>query len=211
MEEISDEEINLKENQKEMPKIKQSLDTSNNSQNLEDLLFSSNFLSDFVSKTIPNKTDENQKMFDLDLGIKKKLFSSQTISKRNKKRLSEVISTEPNSLGLKSRSSSKKKGYFFSLISKEKRKKKELSKFAVNKEENNLYPEKKERTDIYGNVISKKNKKNVRLSFIDNVTTQPLVNAIEIESFKNYNFLYGPREEKIEKTPNCKCQTCIIF
>ena len=73
-----------------------------------------------------------------------------------------------------------------------------------------MSPEKKERTDIYGNVISKKNKKKVKVSFIDKVTTQNLVNVIEIESFKNYNYIFGmPKEEKIDKTTNCQC--CLIF
>ena len=81
--------------------------------------------------------------------------------------------------------------------------------FKKEEEEKISSPEKKERTDIYGNVICKKNKKKVKVSFVDMVTSQPLVNITDIESFKNYNCVYGlPKEEKLEKKSNCQC--CLI-
>ena len=50
----------------------------------------------------------------------------------------------------------------------------------------------------------------MRISFIDKVTSQPLVNIVEIESFKNYNYVYGlPKEEKIDKSTKCQC--CSVF
>ena len=69
---------------------------------------------------------------------------------------------------------------------------------------------KKERLDFYGNVIKKKNKKRIKVSFIDYVTSQPLVDIINIESFKNYNFIEGmPGEEGVAKSAECVC--CSIF
>ena len=40
---------------------------------------------------------------------------------------------------------------------------------------------KKERRDFYGNVIKKKNKKKVRVSFIDVVTSQSFTKVVNIE------------------------------
>ena len=65
--------------------------------------------------------------------------------------------------------------------------------------------------DIYGNIINKKNRKKIKISFIDNITNQPLVNVIDIESFKNYNYIDGiPQEEKMYNISS-KCQCCLIF
>ena len=42
---------------------------------------------------------------------------------------------------------------------------------------------------------------------------QPLVNVIDIESFKKYNFIIGmPKEDNIKSTNvNSNCQCCIMF
>ena len=57
----------------------------------------------------------------------------------------------------------------------------------------------KERKDAFGNEIKKKNKKKIRVSFIDELHEgQPLANIIDIESFKKFNFIVGmPKEEHI--------------
>ena len=140
------------------------------------------------------------------------MFSSEIVPKSENKKSSEAISTEPTSIKVKNYHSPKKKYSVIRLIEKEKRNRKE-KRYTLKKnetEEKEGSPEKKERRDIYGNIISKKNKKNIKVSFIDKVTTQPLVNVVDIECFKNYNYIYGiPKEEKIEKNVNCKC--CFIF
>ena len=213
MSEISEEDVNPKSELKFSIKLKQSLDSSNNSQNEDDLFFSSNYLltnSNFISKTTPNQINKKEKIFDsMDLDLKKKLFLSEGFPKQETKRSYEATSTEPTSIKVKNYKSPNKKFSVFKLMEKEKRSKKEFSRFAQKIEEE-MSPDKKERTDIYGNIISKKNKKKVKVSFIDKVTTQSLVNVIEIESFKNYNYIYGiPKEEKIDKATNCQC--CLIF
>ena len=215
MSEIS-EEINPKNENNFSLKLKPSLDSSNNSQNEDEIYFSSNCLimnSNYICKTNPSQTNKKGKIFELmDSDIKRKLFFSEIAPKSDNKKSSEAISTEPTSIKVKNYNSPKKKYSVIRLIEKEKKNKNEL-RFAVIKneiEEKEDSTDKIERRDIYGNIISKKNKKNVKVSFIDKVTTQPLVNVVDIVCFKNYNYIYGmPKEEKIEKTVNCKC--CLIF
>ena len=216
MSEIS-EDVNPKSENKLLLKIKPSLDSSNNSQNEDDIFFSSNCLlmnSNYICKTNPNQNNKKEIIFEsMDLHIKKKLFSSEIAHKSDNKKSSEAISTEPNSIKVKNYNCQKKRFSVIKLVEKEKRSRKDLNRFVIKKneiEEKEESIENKERRDIYGNIISKKNKKNVKVSFIDKVTTQPLVNVVDIECFKNYNYIYGiPKEKKIEKTVDCKC--CIIF
>ena len=213
MSEISEEDYHAKSEVKYTIKLKQSLDSSNNSQNEDDFFFSSNYLimhSNFISKTTPNQLNKKEMFDSMDIDVKKKLFSSEIAHKSESKRSYEATSTEPTSIKVKNYKSPNKKYSVFKLIEKEKKNKKEFKYIQPQKEEKEKTPNKKERTDIFGNVISKKNKKRVKVSFIDKVTTQSLVNVIDIESFKNYNYIYGmPKEEKIDKNANCKC--CFIF
>ena len=212
MSEISEEDVKAKSVVKYSIKLKQSLDSSNNSQNEDDFFFSSNNLlihSNFICKTNPNHLNKKEIFDSMVIDVKKKLFSTEVAPKSDTKRSYEATSTEPTSIRVKNYKSPNKRYSVFKLIEKEKKNKKELKYIIQPKEEKEPSP-KKERTDIYGNVISKKNKKKVKVSFIDKVTTQSLVNVIEIESFKNYNYIYGiPKEEKIDKTTNCNC--CFIF
>ena len=214
MSEISEEDVNAKSEVKYSIKLKQSLDSSNNSQNEDDFFFSSNYLlthSNFISKTTPNQLNKKEIFDSMDIDVKKKLFSTEVAPKSDTKRSYEATSTEPTSIRVKNYKSPNKKYSVFKLIEKGKKNKKEIKNIQKQQnDENENSPNKKERTDIYGNVISKKNRKKVKVSFIDKVTTQSLVNVIDIESFKNYNFIYGmPKEEKIDKSTNCKC--CFIF
>ena len=218
MTEISEEDVNAKNDVKFSIKLKGSLDSSDSSQNDDDIFFSSNFLmnsnNNFLCKTAQSQRNKKSLFDSEDLYIKKKLFSSE-VQKSDNKKSSDAKSTEPVSIKVKNFNSPKKKYSIFKLIEKEKRNKKDLNKYSfINEKEKEkeikTSPEKKERLDIFGNVISKKNKKNVRISFIDKVTSQPLVNIVEIESFKNYNYIFGmPKEQKIDKSTNCQC--CLIF
>ena len=209
---ISEEDISPKNTLKLAIKLKQSLDSSNSSRN-DELFFSENILlmkGNSLCKTVQPHPNKRQKMFDSeDLEIKKKLFCSEVAQKSDNKRSTEAISTEPT-LRLKNYKSPKKRFSIIRLIEKEKKKKKENNLFIIKKEVKEPTEEKNERTDIYGNVICKKNKKNVKVSFVDKVTSQPLVNVVNIESFKHYNYIYGiPKENKTEKTDNCQC--CLIY
>ena len=183
-------------------KLKPSIDSSNESQNEEEIFFSSNCLlihSNFTSKTNSNSnhTTKKRNFFDsIDNVLKKKLFSSDFGQNQNLiKKNSEAKSTEPTSIRVKNFHTPKKRFSIFKLVEKGKKNKKDKSIFFQKTEKEEL-PEKKERTDIYGNVISKKNKKNVKVSFIDKVTRQPLANVVEIECFKNIIIYMVYRKKK---------------
>ena len=208
MSDISEDDIHAKSESKFSIKLK-SLDSSNDSQN-DDVLFisTSNLLlkSNLIKKEKHPKENKNDSM---DLIIKKKLFSSEVGPKIDPKKSSEAKSTERTSMKVRNFGSPKKRYSIIKLM--EKKNKKDVSHIIIKKEEEKEIPEvKKERRDIFGNIICKKNKKKVKVSFVDVVTSQPLVNITDIESFKNYNCIYGiPKEEKLEKKSNCQC--CLIF
>ena len=211
MDESSVEEIIQKTEPKPFSiQLKPSSD--NSSQNDDDgIYFSTNCLLKVKSD---NKTSvplsHKKKLFDSDdLDFKKNLFPSDNAQKYELKKSSEVLSTEPTSFVVKNLNSPRKKYSVIKMV--EKRKKKERNMF-TNKivETKEVQNDKKERIDFYGNVIKKKNKKKVKVSFIDIVTSQPLVDVINIESFKNYNFIEGlSREEGTVKKAECVC--CLIF
>ena len=215
--EISEENNDQKSEKKDSSlKLNQSFSSSNNSEN-EELFFSSKNLmmrADIITKSAPPKSDKSMVKYfgseDEDFKLeesKKNLFCSENNHKIDKNRNSEAKSTEPTSIRIKNYYSPRKRFSIVKLIEKDKFKKRG-SIFANKKSEKEILIVKKERTDIYGNIICKKNKKNIKVSFIDKVTTQPLVNIVAIESFKNYNYI-DETKEKIEKTTDCQC--CITF
>ena len=208
-------QLTLKLNQS----LKESSESSKSSEKEDELVESSkciiiqpDYLGKTASPTINNKK-ENEKIYDLEDDIfsqsKKNLFSSEIVQKIDKNRCSEMKSTEINSIKVRNYNSPRKRYSIIKLVEKEKKNKKGL--FSTNKkEEKEISPIKKERRDIFGNLINKKNKKNVKVSFLDFTTSQPLVNVVEIESFKKYNYVIGlPKEKKIEKYEKCQC--CITF
>ncbi len=72
----------------------------------------------------------------------------------------------------------------------------------------------RERRDAFGNAIKKKNKRKIKVSFVDQLHEgQPLANVIDIESFKKYNFIIGmPKEDNIKNNNvNSNCQCCVMF
>jgi hypothetical protein len=213
MDESSDEDVIPKTDQKPFSiQLKPSLD-SNSSNDDDDIHFSTNCLlkvkTDYKSSVhSPNK----KKLFDSeDSDFKKNLFCSDNAQKSDMKKSSDYLSTEPTSFVVKNLNSPKKK---YSVIKMVEKKKKMNKNYFTNKivetTQNQDTTNKKERLDFYGNVIKKKNKKRIKVSFIDYVTSQPLVDIINIESFKNYNFIEGmPGEEGVAKSAECVC--CSIF
>jgi hypothetical protein len=215
--EVSEEKDSQKSEKKDSSfNLNQSFTSSNNSEN-EELFFSSKNLmlnADIIAKSAPPRSDKNKaKFFDSEEDefkfeeAKKNLFYSENSHKLDKNRVSEAKSTEPTSIRVKNYYTPRKRFSIIKLIEKDKFKKRG-SIYANKKEEKEILIVKKERTDIYGNIISKKNKKNIKVSFIDKVTTQPLVNIVQIESFKNYYYI-DETKEKVEKTADCQC--CIAF
>ena len=219
MSESSEENIEQKYGSKPLVLNLHSLDDSNSSQN-DDIIFSSNFLLskyDYGSKTsVTTRSNNKNILTSEDILIEKKnLFNSTSnpINRVDKRKWDDVLSTEPGLIKVKNYNSPSKKYSVFKLIEKDKKSKKEF-KFQLSdlkKEKEEKTPNKKERYDIYGNVINKKNKKNFKVSFIDTVTQQPLADVIDIECFRKYNYTVGiPKEEKINNiSTNCQC--CFIY
>ena len=207
MDESSGDDMILKTEPKPfLIQLKPSLDNSSQNDD-DDIYFSTNCLLKLKSdnKSLPNK----KKLFDSeDTYVKKNLFISDSAQKSDIKKSSEVLSTEPTSFTVKNYNSPKKK-YVIKMVEKKKRNERILftNKIVETKETEN---KKKERLDFYGNVIKKKNKKKVKVSFIDNVTSHPLVEYINIECFKNFNYIEGMPKENV-KVANAECVCCIIF
>lgn len=67
---------------------------------------------------------------------------------------------------------------------------------------------KKTRKDYFGTVINKKNKKNVKLVFIDEISDQPLIEDVPIESIKEFNivpFAEGGKDCYVKENLCCSC------
>ena len=221
MSENSDDSQKINEKPLEI-KVESSI-SSNNSQNDGDIFFSSNLISKLSKSNIETKipatsrtfhdSDSKEKgLFDSeDICIQKKnLFdlNNTPITKSEYKKPNDALSTEPGSIKVKNIKSPNKRYSVFKLIEKDKKFKKDPLFIEPKKEGESP---KKQRRDIYGNVINKKNKRKIKISFIDKVANQPLADIIDIECFRKYNYLEGiPKEEKL-KNINTNCQCCSIF
>ena len=82
---------------------------------------------------------------------------------------------------------------------------------SLKKNEIELPEQKKLRFDNFGNIINKKNKKIVHIVFKDQINEKSIIEEIQIESFKKFNFIerlnndvYNPNQD-----PFHKC--CIIY
>jgi hypothetical protein len=210
-------------------KVEESEESSSSSRkdDDDDVYFPSNIENiqklNFISNTTSSKpTNNNLETLDSDrLHLKKNLFRSNSLQKSDSKKASEALSTSRGSdkgsfIRVRNYNSPRKRYSVFKLIEKDKRYKKDINSLFFDQKKNNSKIEKekvkvKERTDIYGNIINKKNKRKVKVSFIDRVTEQPLVKVIEIKSYKNFNYIEGlPKEEKLGKVKTI-CVCCSIF
>ena len=101
------------------------------------------------------------------------------------------------------------------LKNSEKSKNKSIKKESIDEINKKLKIEseqKKLRYDNFGNIINKKNKKIVHIVFKDDITEKPIIEEIQIESFKKFNFIDQlTTEESLNpvKSPFQKC--CIIW
>lgn len=179
----------------------------------------------FFSNTTSSKPDNNNiRALDSDrLLLKKSLFRANSLQKPESKKTSELLSTDRGSdkgsfIKVRNYNSPRKRYSVFKLIEKDKRYKKDLHSQFLDHKKNDVINENenenekvKERRDIYGNIINKKNRRKVKISFIDEVTEQPLVKVIDIKSYKNFNYIEGmPKEDKsIKVKTTCVC--CSIF
>ena len=175
----------------------------------------------FISNTTSSKpANNNIGALDSDRSdLKNNLFRTDSLQKSDSKKASEQLSTSRGSdkgsfIKVRNYHSPRKRYSIFRLIEKDKRYKKDINSLFLDPKKNNSKNENekvKERTDIYGNIINKKNKRKVKVSFIDKVTEQPLAKVIEIKSYKNFNYIEGmPKEEKSGKVKTT-CVCCSIL
>ena len=212
MDDSSEEEVIQKTEPKPFTiQLKPSLDNSSQNDD-DDIYFSTNCLlkikTDYKTSVPLSK---KKKLFDSDdVDFKKNLFNSDNAQKSDLKKSSEVLSTEPTSFVVKNLNSPRKKYSVIKMV--EKRKHRRDNDFFTHKivETKDVSSDKKERRDFFGNVIKRKNKKKVKVSFIDVVTSQPLADVINIESFKNYNCIEGAPDEDGKPT-NTECVCCLVF
>ena len=212
MDDSSEEEVIQKTEPKPFTiQLKPSLDNSSQNDD-DDIYFSTNCLlkikTDYKTSVPLSK---KKKLFDSDdVDFKKNLFNSDNAQKSDLKKSSEVLSTEPTSFVVKNLNSPRKKYSVIKMV--EKRKHRRDNEFFTHKivETKDVSSDKKERRDFFGNVIKRKNKKKVKVSFIDVVTSQPLADVINIESFKNYNCIEGAPDEDGKPT-NTECVCCLVF
>ena len=72
--------------------------------------------------------------------------------------------------------------------------------------------EKKMRYDNFGNIINKKNKKIVHIAFKDQFNENSIIEEIQIESFKKYNYVEGlPKDDVYNPINNTFYRCCISF
>ena len=71
----------------------------------------------------------------------------------------------------------------------------------------------RERRDYYGTEIKRKNKRKIKITFVDEINeNKPLAEVINIESYKKYNYIFGmPSEANFNHNLKTNCQCCITF
>ena len=199
--------------------------SSNSEKSSEEVYFSTNYnipKLNFNLKTIqPHKTNERMGVFDSeDIELKKNMiYEKNYLQKSETKKINEAISTDRGTerdsvIKIRNTNSHRKRYSVFKLVEKDKRYKRDLNSVFLDQKKVNETNEtaiKKERTDIYGNIINKKNKKKVKVSFADKVNNKPLVNVIEIKSYKNFNYIEGMPKEREVKKVDTLCVCCSVF
>lgn len=122
-------------------------------------------------------------------------------------------STDNNSIVLPNPQSPKKKKFsVFKMVEKERYKKYYESPTKNLKIEEEIETG-RERRDYYGTEIKKKNKRKIKISFVDEINEdKPLAEVINIEGYKKYNYIIGmPSEANFNRNLKANCQCCITF
>ena len=194
-----------------------SLSSSNKSNNdVDDLYKSVNNIARISKMSSLSRNLYNSESDDLFKYQKNKISSSSTeIRTKNGSKKVSNNSTVPNSVLVVNNLSptKKKKLSSFKMIEKSKYKKifdaQEFNARRVDPETTTG----RERRDAFGNVIKKKNKRKIKVSFLDEIKeNQPLADIIDIESFKRYNIIIGmPKDDNSKNNGSSNCQCCMIF
>ena len=146
--------------------------------------------------------------------IKNKISSNSLVRKFSDQRL-EPVQIDSNTITeIKSKSPKKARFSMIRMVEKSKYNKYFNSpvKHAKKIEEKSDNTS-RERRDVYGNLICKKNRRKVRVTFADEIEEEkPLASVIDIESYKKYNYIFGmPKVDTINKNITTNCQCCNVF
>ena len=197
-------------------KLQESFSSSNKSNNEHEIVKSlaktkSNTKENIFTKDTYQDHDNDKTLFTSDNSDPKNKISSSSLNYKSKNKFN--LSSDSNSIVLPNPLSPKKKKYsVFKMVEKTKYKKFYESPIRQIKKEEEIETG-RERRDYYGNEIKKKNKRRVKVSFLDEIKeNKPLAEIINIESFKKYNYIFGmPSEANFNKNIKTNCQCCMVF
>ena len=197
-------------------KLQESFSSSNKSNNEHEIVKSlaktkSNTKENIFTKDTYQEHDNDKTLFTSDNSDPKNKISSSSLNYKSKNKFN--LSSDFNSIVLPNPLSPKKKKYsVFKMVEKTKYKKFYESPIRQIKKEEEIETG-RERRDYYGNEIKKKNKRRIKVSFLDEIQeNKPLAEIINIESFKKYNYIFGmPSEANFNKNIKTNCQCCMVF
>jgi hypothetical protein len=197
-------------------KLQESFSSSNKSNNEHEIVKSlaktkSNTKENIFTKDTYQDHDNDKTLFTSDNSDPKNKISSSSLNYKSKNKFN--LSSDSNSIVLPNPLSPKKKKYsVFKMVEKTKYKKFYESPIRQIKKEEEIETG-RERRDYYGNEIKKKNKRRIKVTFLDEIQeNKPLAEIINIESFKKYNYIFGmPSEANFNKNIKTNCQCCIVF
>ena len=197
-------------------KLQESFSSSNKSNNEHEIVKSlaktkSNTKENIFTKDTYQDHDNDKTLFTSDNSDPKNKISSSSLNYKSKNKFN--LSSDSNSIVLPNPLSPKKKKYsVFKMVEKTKYKKFYESPTRQIKKEEEIETG-RERRDYYGNEIKKKNKRRIKVTFLDEIQeNKPLAEIINIESFKKYNYIFGmPSEANFNKNIKTNCQCCMVF
>ena len=199
--------------------LQESFSSSNKSNNDHEIIkalnkspIKSNRKGHILLKESFQEHDNDKTFFTSDNSEVKKNMSSNSVNlKHSKNKLS--YSTDNNSIILPNPQSPKKKRFsVFKMVEKERYKKYYESPTKKVQIEGEI-EKGRERRDYYGTEIKKKNRRKVKISFVDEINEdKPLAEVINIENYKKYNYIIGmPSEANFNRNLKANCQCCITF
>ena len=163
---------------------------------------------------LQNHDIEINTLFNSEISETKHKISSNSLNQKFSNNKLNILTTDPNIHSDNNLQSPKKKKYtMLKMVQKSKYKKFFETPLAYTKKIDEESVTGRERRDAFGNLINRRNKKKVKVSFADELEeVKPLVSVIDIESYKKFNYIFGmPNEDFINKNVRANCQCCLIF
>jgi hypothetical protein len=216
---IDIDDINEKNSHNLIIQLQESFSSSNKSNNEHEIAkalkktpIESKTKDHILQKESYQEHDIDKTLFTSENSEVKKNTSSNSVNLKYQKN-KYFASTENNSIILPNPQSPKKKKYtVFKMVEKERYKQYFESPTKNVKIEEEIETG-RERRDYYGTEIKRKNRRKIKISFVDEIDeNKPLAEVINIESFKKYNYIFGmPSEANFNHNIKTNCQCCITF